>query len=509
MGNKGLLEKPAEFKVLLNVIKDAFSVADEATATFIEGDPNSSEVPPGSWILEGFASTDNLDLQGDIISPDAIKNSQSDLIASSTVLYNHDINCPIGRVLDSKFVDGDKLWIKVLISKTEPDKWVKIQEGVLNKFSIRGNILKAEQKWSEQIKDYVRVVTKMELLEVSVVTLPANIEAKSLRWYMSKALDKVLTEKGGNAMSDTRPVSSGISTRKYSLRKNLELLTKNIGRVDPALQDELQAMSEEVAAMENEFSDLKSEKEKQVAKANEEAVVQQAQEYARSTADGVYSMLKDELGVISDRLKAHEERQNDMQKMADAYATKMDEAQKKLDEHEDHMKKMLDHVNDMHKSISDTHDGMMSKLDDLYASLHKIELNPSENESEAGSPQTDDNTSPYVTPSEVSEDAEIEPGTKAAETADVSKQESEVKEVAEVVEVKAEEIPETSETMEKNLNTESTSVVKDFSKQAGKSNNKDFVKKRERGTRTFEGASNENRNDSLNSKLLNAFSGKK
>jgi HK97 family phage prohead protease len=144
------------------------------------------------WIVEGYAATSDFDLQNDIITEQAIKNSAKDLLDNSTVLLNHNQEEPIGRVLESKAQKG-RLFVKVLISKTAQDVWQKIKEGVLNKFSVRGMILDAQRKWAEDIKKYVRLILKMQLVEVSLVSVPANPKAKSVRWYIEKALgDKLL-----------------------------------------------------------------------------------------------------------------------------------------------------------------------------------------------------------------------------------------------------------------------------------------------------------------------------
>jgi len=97
----------------------------------------------GNWIVEGYAATSDFDMQEDIITQDAIKGSAKDLVENSTVLHNHNPDEAVGRVLDSKARKGG-LFLKILISKTVPDIWQQVKEGVLNKFSVRGKILDAK-----------------------------------------------------------------------------------------------------------------------------------------------------------------------------------------------------------------------------------------------------------------------------------------------------------------------------------------------------------------------------
>jgi len=154
----------------------------------------------GGWIVEGHVATNDYDLQEDVIAERAVKASEDDLLENSTVLYNHDLKSPIGRVLETKVKKG-KLWVKVLISKTVPDIWTKIQEGVLNKFSVRARILKASKRFMAQLGRVVNYIEKMYLIECSMVSVPANVKARALNFYVSKALRKI--EEGGENMSGT------------------------------------------------------------------------------------------------------------------------------------------------------------------------------------------------------------------------------------------------------------------------------------------------------------------
>lgn len=157
----------------------------------------------GEFHIVGYAATSDFDLQGDIITDDALRSSQLDLLKNSTVLLNHDIKLPIGKVTKAEF-DQHGLLIDVLISKTEPDVIQKIKEGVLNKFSIRGQVLEREKKFMPEMDRVVNVITRMSLVEVSIVSVPANPEAKAIGWYLKKALDESdLNPQGGPIMPDT------------------------------------------------------------------------------------------------------------------------------------------------------------------------------------------------------------------------------------------------------------------------------------------------------------------
>jgi HK97 family phage prohead protease len=161
----------------------------------------------GQFHIVGYAATSDFDLQGDVISDEALRDSSLDLLKNSTVLLNHDVTKAIGKVTKAEF-DKHGLLIDVLISKTEPEIIQKIKEGVLNKFSIRGQVLEREKKFMPELDRVVNVIQRMSLVEVSLVSVPANPEARAIGWYVSKALEEHDTaapatedkSQGGNPM---------------------------------------------------------------------------------------------------------------------------------------------------------------------------------------------------------------------------------------------------------------------------------------------------------------------
>ncbi len=151
----------------------------------------------GEFHIVGYAATTDFDLQGDIITEEALKESSLDLIKNSTVLLNHDIKRAIGKVTKAEF-DKNGLLIDVLVSATEPEIIQKIKEGVLNKFSIRGQVLEREKKFMADLDRIVNVIKRMALVEVSLVSVPANPEARAIGWYVRKALDQIDSENNGS-----------------------------------------------------------------------------------------------------------------------------------------------------------------------------------------------------------------------------------------------------------------------------------------------------------------------
>lgn len=149
----------------------------------------------GDWIVEGYATTSDVDLVGDVISPEAMEMAKNDLLERSTVLHNHHVDEEVGRIMKVR-VDAKGLWIRVFISKTALEIWTKIKEGVLNKFSIRAKVVDAVKRFDSKIGKVVNYVKKLKIIEASIVSVPVNAEAQALSCYVKKALEEFEMDKG-------------------------------------------------------------------------------------------------------------------------------------------------------------------------------------------------------------------------------------------------------------------------------------------------------------------------
>jgi HK97 family phage prohead protease len=191
------------------------------------------------WIVEGLASTSDFDLSGDIIDPDAYKDAEKDLIENSTVLDNHNPDKRIGHVIECKAQD-EGLWVKVLISKTAKDVWQQIKEGVLNKFSIRGRIIDAVKKYIQELGRIANVIRKMYLMECSLVSLPANPRAKTMRWYMSKSIAE-FEQGGGEIPLDETTKGESMTLDFNSIVSTLDTLKDRLSAEDQKTLSEITA----------------------------------------------------------------------------------------------------------------------------------------------------------------------------------------------------------------------------------------------------------------------------
>lgn len=139
-----------------------------------------SKIDVEKRIVSGWATTDSVDKQNDIITSEAssraFENFRGNVREQHTPLA-------VGKVTDfrqdkyynedeNKFYNG--VYVDVYVSKGAEDTWHKIQEGVLTGFSIGGSILDSEVEKVDGRDKPVRVVKEYELHELSLVDNPAN-----------------------------------------------------------------------------------------------------------------------------------------------------------------------------------------------------------------------------------------------------------------------------------------------------------------------------------------------
>jgi HK97 family phage prohead protease len=145
----------------------------------------------GDCVIEGYANTSTKDRVGDVVLPAAFEKTLATYMQNPVLLANHDWNDPCGKVLEAKITDKG-LWIKARISDTRPDIKTLINEGCLRTFSIGYNEVVAD--YDEATK--TKFVKELELLEISIVTVPANTEA-------------MFTQATAKAETEAQPKSEG------------------------------------------------------------------------------------------------------------------------------------------------------------------------------------------------------------------------------------------------------------------------------------------------------------
>ena len=148
-------------------------------SSFIKSD--TADGKTASITIEGYASTDDVDRQGDIVPASVWKKGIQNYLKNPVILAYHDHSEPVGRMVEHR-VDGKGLWIKARISSACGEVFDLVKDGILTAFSIGFRIVDAEYDAAKELF----VVKELELHEISVVSVPAN---QNTLFSLSKAFD--------------------------------------------------------------------------------------------------------------------------------------------------------------------------------------------------------------------------------------------------------------------------------------------------------------------------------
>lgn len=130
--------------------------------------------------VSGFATLDNLDQTGDLVTAEAslkaFENFRGNIREMHTPLA-------VGKLVsfkpetyyDSKtgeFYNG--IYVDVYVSKGAQDTWEKCLDGTLTGFSIGGKIKQSDKEINKSTGKSVRFIKEYDLMELSIVDSPAN-----------------------------------------------------------------------------------------------------------------------------------------------------------------------------------------------------------------------------------------------------------------------------------------------------------------------------------------------
>jgi hypothetical protein len=130
--------------------------------------------------VSGFATLDNLDQTGDVVTMEAsIKAFES---FRGNIREMHGSNA-VGKMISFKpetyydpatkeFYNG--VYVDAYISKGAQDTWEKVLDGTLQGFSIGGKIIESDNEVNKSTGKPVRFIKDYNLIELSIVDSPAN-----------------------------------------------------------------------------------------------------------------------------------------------------------------------------------------------------------------------------------------------------------------------------------------------------------------------------------------------
>lgn len=132
-------------------------------------------------MVYGYASTESLDSQNEIVKKSALQNALEDYMKYANIREMHQPSA-VGK---TKQANLDKKGLYIAVKVVDDKAWEKVKEGVYNGFSIGGRVL-------QQIDNEI---TDLKLSEISLVDRPANPDAVFDVWKMDGDQKEEIIEK--------------------------------------------------------------------------------------------------------------------------------------------------------------------------------------------------------------------------------------------------------------------------------------------------------------------------
>ncbi len=139
-----------------------------------------SKVDKQNRLVSGWASLDNPDLQGDVVTAEASEKAFRRFRGNIREMHQP---IAVGRMVSyrpdsyydetaKKFYNG--IFVTAYVSKGAQDTWEKVLDGTLQAFSIKGPIIDSEMEFSKDAGRPLRIVKDYDLEELSLVDSGGN-----------------------------------------------------------------------------------------------------------------------------------------------------------------------------------------------------------------------------------------------------------------------------------------------------------------------------------------------
>lgn len=233
---------------------------------------NSTTDNMESIFIEGYASTVDVDRSGDVVPASVWKAGMENYLKNPIILCQHNHDEPIGRMVEHR-MDARGLYIKARISAAA-EVFSLIKDEVLTAFSIGFKILDAEYNSAAE----VFVVKELELIEISVVSVPCNqntlfnlskafTNAEEYNSFKAQFIPKAESAKGLESLSDkTSAITKEWKMDPKELQTMLDAAAKSAAeQATKALLDSQAATAAAAAAEAKAEAELNTRVEKAVA----------------------------------------------------------------------------------------------------------------------------------------------------------------------------------------------------------------------------------------------------
>ena len=130
--------------------------------------------------VSGFATLDNLDQTGDVVTQEASIKAFESFRGNIREMHG---STAVGKMISFKpetfydpatkeFYNG--VYVDAYVSKGAQDTWEKVLDGTLTGFSIGGKIVESDNEVNKSTGKQVRFIKDYSLIELSIVDSPAN-----------------------------------------------------------------------------------------------------------------------------------------------------------------------------------------------------------------------------------------------------------------------------------------------------------------------------------------------
>ena len=150
-----------------------------------DGDNVRLSMPIGKVDIErrmvsGFATLDNIDKQGDIVTTESSINAFKNFRGNLREMHQPSAVGKIVSFKEDRYFDPNTkkfysgVYVSAYVSKGAQDAWEKVLDGTYTGFSIGGNIKTWDDAFNEEMDKSIRVIKEYDLFELSLVDSPAN-----------------------------------------------------------------------------------------------------------------------------------------------------------------------------------------------------------------------------------------------------------------------------------------------------------------------------------------------
>jgi uncharacterized protein YoxC len=342
-----------------------------------------SKVDVERRIVSGFATTDAIDRQGDIITQEAsvkafrgfrnnLREMHQQVAVGKVVSFKED------KYFDAetkKFYNG--VFVSAYVSKGAQDTWEKVLDGTLTGFSIGGNIKDYEDIYNEDVDKSIRIIKDYELYELSLVDNPANqfanvisIEKNHDNGYLAKMSTENVFWCGND---DIVQISADASSDCPRCDKGMQ----NIGFVETNDAEKADVVKTILSRIKNEAKEVSKMAEEIIETSIEEVEVEKTVDAPVAEEEAVEKADEDTTAEKMDHDDEEEEKDKEMDKAVEAEIAEVEvsKSEEVVEEAADVTKAISETITSTLDTLADVVKSLSEKVEDLHKSVAGISEN--------------------------------------------------------------------------------------------------------------------------------------